>query len=1130
MLPMLPSAHPRLLHPARRPGALALLLAAIGLGLAVAPQGPATARQAQTGAQAWARSAVWNSGHAPESLLEPGGVAPGAGGSFLVADTGHDRVVTIDPNGATLSSFGGRGDGAAQLRAPRDLAVDLGRDRVYVVDSGNRRVAIFRLDGSPIGQWRSGGPSFGFAPHAVAVAPASGEVYVLSRLPWGFIDRFSATGAWLGGWGDTGSAPGQMEYPEDLAVLPDGRVAVADAGNGRLQIFSAGGLPVERVIPLAGVRAVAVDAAAGRLLALYPADAASAVLDRVAVFSADGSRQADLPPPPAGEAFAPARGLAVGGSRLAVASGGGAPDGRQGLRQLDLASGRLLAASLARPLDHPAFLAPAALDVAPDGSLLIIDAGLGVVRRLAAADGRPLALLDAGGGEDLTVAADGAVYVASAPVQGTVGLRKLTAAGARVWDKACDCLSGLGLAADGGAVYATDAMRRQLTVFDQDPGRRDPIRSHRPADAPYGWLIDLDLGPDGALWGVGGADRLVHRFEAANGRRIGGWEIAANQGGERISVAPDGTVFVLRADGQVAAFSAVGAPLGLIQPDPAPRRGHVRLRDIAAGAGGRLYAIDAVSESIFVYDPAGGGPPPTATPPGTPPCTVTGSKRAAPDIVTLGESVSIELGLDIQCRAGTQRQADIMLVLDRSSSMSGLKLDAARAAASRFVSQLDLSRHRAGLVSFSDLASLDQPLTADGAALRAVLDSIRSDGSTDIGTALERAQDHLAEAGRPGALPVLLLMTDGKPTRDGQPYIDALRTAARARGRGGLVYVVGLGDDVVTELLVAIAGDAERYFFAPSPDQLTGIYSQLSGTVGEVVATDLTLRDEMGADMRLDPASIQPPPAAQDAGSVTWQLPVAPAGGLRFSLRVTPQRTGRLPTNRLATASYTADGRRYSFDFAVPQVLVLGPASPTPPPVPGRVYLPVVLKEACLIKRQVGVDLVLALDSSSSMQGAKLAAAVAAARGLLAEMEPRTDRVGLVSFDGQARREYVITQDFEAVSRRLDQLVLSPGTRIDLGLEKSLGELESRGREGSRRAVVLLTDGRPSEGTEARALQLAALARASDVSLFTVGLGTDADGAFLGALARDSSYAYLAPRGEDLTAIYRRIAVSLPCR
>lgn len=1122
-----PAPHPAL-PAARRFGLLALLLAAAGLGLGRAPMDPAAPVRAQAGAQAWTRVAVWNGGHAPESLLEPGGVAPAAGGAFLVADTGHDRVVSVDATGTVRGVLGGRGDGPAQLRAPRDLAVDLSRDRVYVVDTGNRRVAIFRLDGSPIGQWRSGGPAFGFAPHAVAVAPATGEVYVLSRLPWGFIDRFSPSGAWLGGWGDTGSAAGQMEYPEDLAVLPDGRVAVADSGNGRLQVFSAGGLPVDRVLPLPGVRAVDADAATGRVYALYPADPAGATLDRVAVYAPDGLRLADLPSPPAGEAFAPGRGLAVGGARLAVASGGGSGDGRQGLRQLDLGSGRLLAASLARPLDHPAFLSPAALDVAPDGSLVIIDAGLEAVRRLAATDGRPIALLDAAGGEDLTAAADGAVYVAAAPVQGAVGLRKLSAGGARIWDKACDCLSGLGLAADGGAVYATDAMRRQLTVFDQNPARRDPVRTHRPADAPYGWLIDLDLGPDGSLWGVGGADRLLHHFEAATGRRLGGWEIAADQGGERVTVAPDGTVFVLRADGRVAVFGAAGAPLGLIEAAPAPGRGHARLRDIAAGAGGRLYAIDAVSDAIFVYDPAGAAP--TATPPGSPPCTVTGSKRAAPDIVNLGESVTIELGLDIRCRPGSERRADIMLVLDRSSSMSGLKLDAARAAASRFVSQLDLGRHRVGLVSFSDLVSLDQPLTGDAAALRAVLDGIRSDGSTDIGTALDRALDHLAEAGRPDALPVLLLMTDGKPTREGQPYIDALRTAARARGRGALLYIIGLGEDVVTELLVTMAGSPDRYFLAPSPDQLAPIYNQLSGTVGEAVATDLTVRDEASADVRLDPNSAQPAPAAVDATSVTWQLPVAPAGGLRFSLRVEPLHTGRLPTNRLASASYTADGRRYSFDFPVPQVLVLGPASPTPPPRPGTVYLPLVLREACLVKRQVGVDLVLALDSSSSMQGAKMAAAVSAARTLLGELEPRTDRVGLVSFDGLARREYVITQDFEAVSRRLDQLQLGTGTRIDLGLEKSLGELESRGRDGSRRAVVLLTDGRPSEGSQTRALQLAALARASDVSVFTVGLGADADGAFLGALARDASYAFLAPRSEDLAAIYRRIAVTLPCR
>ncbi|MBK7782300.1 MAG: hypothetical protein IPJ58_16305 [Ardenticatenia bacterium] len=58
--------------------------------------------------------------------------------------------------------------------------------------------------------------------------------------------------------------------------------------------------------------------------------------------------------------------------------------------------------------------------------MLIIDAGLGwcAAWRLPTAARWPCWTPAAG--EDLTVAADGAVYVASAPVQGTVGLRKLT--------------------------------------------------------------------------------------------------------------------------------------------------------------------------------------------------------------------------------------------------------------------------------------------------------------------------------------------------------------------------------------------------------------------------------------------------------------------------------------------------------------------------------------------------------------------------------------------------------------------------------------------------------------------------------------------------------------------------------
>ena len=58
-----------------------------------------------------------------------------------------------------------------------------------------------------------------------------------------------------------------------------------------------------------------------------------------------------------------------------------------------------------------------------------------------------------------------------------------------------------------------------------------------------------------------------------------------------------------------------------------------------------------------------------------------------------------------------------------------------------------------------------------------------------------------------------------------------------------------------------VAGGAERYFFAPTADDLAAIYQQLSEAVGEVVATDLSLIDLMGPDVLYVDSSAQPPPA-----------------------------------------------------------------------------------------------------------------------------------------------------------------------------------------------------------------------------------------------------------------------------
>jgi len=55
------------------------------------------------------------------------------------------------------------------------------------------------------------------------------------------IQRFLATGQFLGTWGSQGSGDGQFSYPLGVAVAPDGTIYIADTDNHRIQRFSAAG-------------------------------------------------------------------------------------------------------------------------------------------------------------------------------------------------------------------------------------------------------------------------------------------------------------------------------------------------------------------------------------------------------------------------------------------------------------------------------------------------------------------------------------------------------------------------------------------------------------------------------------------------------------------------------------------------------------------------------------------------------------------------------------------------------------------------------------------------------------------------------------------------------------------------
>ena len=1114
------------------------LIAALLLTLRTPSQPDADTARAQPLRQ-WSlvetRMAAFDTG----SLYLPGGVAAAPGGLFYVADSGHHRIAVVGADGRVERAFGRFGNGPAELNQPRDVAVNAARDRVYVADRANRRLSVFTLTGEPVAQWMAAADFQAFVPHAVALAP-NGDVLVLSDGSRR-VERFTWDGTWLSGFGGAGGAADQLAGPNELAVTSDGRILVADTAGapsddrteplGRLSVFASTGAFIDRHA-FKGIRDVAVHPDTGAVYVLL--NGPSGDRDEIKVLDSALAQTdaitSDMLPETA--RFAPAERLALNtGGRLALASGPTGDPGRptQGLRLYATGAGLpvLTAATLLDPLAAPTALDPIALDTLPDGQLVVAERDLGIVR-IFRHDGGFERALPSLGADEVATTPDGGLLLGISSVSYATRIDPVT--GRESWRWTCDCLNGFGLAASNDRVYATSALSG--TVLAYDPSGREPLGRFTPTQSGYAWPLDIDRGPDGRLYAAGGEQGDVRVLDPTTGQVLGSWPTGGG-GPHRISVGPDGTVFTLRFDGSVAAWASDGQPLAAWPVDAVASYPVGVPSDLAAGPNGRLYVLDSTSRAVLVFEP-GPGTQPTPTPTPDPPCTVTGDKTAAPAQVVLGRPVTINLLLDIQCRGGTAPASEIMLIIDRSNSMAGVKLAAAKAAADSFVASpsLDLTTNRVGLVSFSDLISLDQPLTHDRAAVRAAVADIQHTGNTDIATALRRATDHVLEAARPGARPVLILMTDGKPSRIGQPYVDTVIEAARAKAHGALVYAIGLGDTIETDLLVTVAGASSRYFAAPRPDQLASIYAELSQTVGGVAATDVRIVDGLGPDVTFVPGS------ATRGGTligtdVVWTLGALPSGKATVSMRVTPGRVGRIPTNTLATASYTADGRRYTFEFPVPEVEVLPAPTPTPTPRvtgPSEVYLPITQRNHCQPDdARLGAEIVLVIDTSSSMAGDKLAAAKAAGRQFVDLLDRRRDRSALVTFDGQARLAQPLTANAVLVKTALDEMTTTAGTRVDLGLAKGADELRLRARNGSQRVLIFMSDGQPTAGTRDAALRTAADVRRTGATVFAIGLG-DADAAFLIAVATSSRHYFHAPNPSDLEQIYRRVAAELPCR
>lgn len=198
-------------------------------------------------------------------LQMPRAVAVGPEGSLVIADSGNNRIVTLDPAGNFLFEVGslcrlsdgeaggcvdpdGSGPlqlGDGQFNEPWGVAVDEA-GQIYVADTWNGRIQVFAPDGAFLRKWgyfnttqgELGDPMALFGPRGLAV-DGDGNLLVADTGNKRIL-LFTTTGELVLQAGGGGVTLGRFEEPTAVAVDGrDGSIFVADAWNQRIQKLDA---------------------------------------------------------------------------------------------------------------------------------------------------------------------------------------------------------------------------------------------------------------------------------------------------------------------------------------------------------------------------------------------------------------------------------------------------------------------------------------------------------------------------------------------------------------------------------------------------------------------------------------------------------------------------------------------------------------------------------------------------------------------------------------------------------------------------------------------------------------------------------------------------------------------------
>ena len=262
---------------------------------------------------------------------------------------------------------------------------------------------------------------------------------------------------------------------------------------------------------------------------------------------------------------------------------------------------------------------------------------------------------------------------------------------------------------------------------------------------------------------------------------------------------------------------------------------------------------------------------------------------------------------------------DIVLVLDRSGSMTGAPLADLKLGAKTFIDIIDESTDsskdgqigsgsRMGVVSFSNTAVADTQLITSVDVLKTAVDSLTAGGNTNHADAFSKAVQLFDPASANAK--VMVIFTDGNTTTGAPPA----PVAAAARAQGIIIYCIGLigsdGLDITALNDWATDTDASHVAVTPDAAALEALFAELAANISKPGASDIVINEVVNPDFVITGILTPTKGSATmlDAHSLRWniaQLGVtsSESASLDFLIRHVGQQTGTKLVNQSITYS-----------------------------------------------------------------------------------------------------------------------------------------------------------------------------------------------------------------------------------